>query len=64
MAQVPPATGQLKGQGFLAVMAESFEHIHRSNLIGTGVLPLMFPSRTSRLPLKLSGEETEDTKPL
>ncbi len=46
--------------GVKAVIAESFERIHRSNLIGMGVLPLMFPSGTSRLTLKLSGEETFD----
>jgi aconitate hydratase len=41
-----------------AVIAESFERIHRSNLIGMGVLPLVFAQGTSWQSLKLNGSET------
>jgi aconitate hydratase len=44
--------------GIQAVIAESFERIHRSNLIGMGVLPLQFVDGQSRESLGLSGEET------
>ncbi|MGP3986847.1 aconitate hydratase AcnA [Streptomyces sp. 3N207] len=44
--------------GVRAVIAESYERIHRSNLIGMGVLPLQFPSGGSALDLGLTGEET------
>lgn len=44
--------------GVVAVLAESFERIHRSNLIGMGVLPLVFVKGTSRHDLALSGDET------
>jgi aconitate hydratase len=44
--------------GVRAVMAESFERIHRSNLIGMGVLPLQFAEGTSVESLGLTGEET------
>ncbi|EST37323.1 aconitate hydratase [Streptomycetaceae bacterium MP113-05] len=44
--------------GVKAVIAESYERIHRSNLIGMGVLPLQFPEGASALSLGLSGEET------
>ncbi|MDX1757381.1 MAG: aconitate hydratase AcnA [Marinobacter sp.] len=44
--------------GIRAVVAESFERIHRSNLIGMGVMPLQFPDGVSRQSLKLTGEET------
>ncbi|MGY1438651.1 aconitate hydratase AcnA [Streptomyces reniochalinae] len=44
--------------GVRAVIAESYERIHRSNLIGMGVLPLQFPEGSSALDLGLSGEET------
>jgi aconitate hydratase len=44
--------------GVRAVIAESFERIHRSNLIGMGVLPLQFPAGESVSSLGLSGEET------
>ncbi len=44
--------------GVRAVIAESYERIHRSNLIGMGVLPLQFLSGESRESLGLSGEET------
>ncbi|MCT1459030.1 aconitate hydratase [Aestuariimicrobium sp. p3-SID1156] len=44
--------------GVKAVIAESYERIHRSNLIGMGVLPLQFPDGESADSLGLSGEET------
>ena len=43
--------------GVRAVIAQSFERIHRSNLIGMGVLPLQFPDGESVASLGLSGEE-------
>ncbi|WP_353170272.1 aconitate hydratase AcnA [Acinetobacter rudis] len=43
--------------GVKAVIAESFERIHRSNLIGMGVLPLQFLPGQSRLSWQLTGEE-------
>jgi aconitate hydratase A / 2-methylisocitrate dehydratase len=46
--------------GARAVIAESFERIHRSNLIGMGVLPLQFPEGESVESLGLTGEETFD----
>ena len=46
--------------GVRAVIAESFERIHRSNLVGMGVLPLQFPPGMSRKTLGLTGEETFD----
>jgi aconitate hydratase len=46
--------------GVRAVIAESFERIHRSNLIGMGVLPLQFAAGESVASLGLSGEETFD----
>ncbi len=46
--------------GVRAVIAESYERIHRSNLIGMGVLPLQFPAGQSALRLGLSGQETFD----
>ena len=56
--------------GVKAVIASSFERIHRSNLIGMGVLPLEFPAGASWESLRLTGEETfdiqlsDDLKPL
>ncbi|MBS3805851.1 MAG: aconitate hydratase AcnA, partial [Oleiphilaceae bacterium] len=44
--------------GVKAVVAESYERIHRSNLIGMGVMPLQFPEGTDRKSLKLTGDET------
>ena len=44
--------------GVRAVIAESFERIHRSNLVGMGVLPLQFAEGTSRQTLGLTGDET------
>ncbi|MFL5898472.1 MAG: aconitate hydratase [Solirubrobacterales bacterium] len=46
--------------GVRAVIAESFERIHRSNLIGMGVLPLQFGAGESAASLGLTGEETFD----
>ena len=46
--------------GVRAVIAESFERIHRSNLIGMGVLPLQFPEGDSAESLGLKGDETFD----
>ncbi|WP_226570514.1 aconitate hydratase AcnA [Mangrovibacter yixingensis] len=43
--------------GVRAVIAESFERIHRSNLIGMGILPLEFPAGESRTSLGITGEE-------
>jgi aconitate hydratase len=44
--------------GVRAVLAESFERIHRSNLVGMGVVPLQFPDGESADSLGLTGEET------
>ena len=44
--------------GVKAVIAQSYERIHRSNLIGMGVLPLQFPEGQSASSLGLTGEET------
>jgi aconitate hydratase len=46
--------------GVRAVIAESFERIHRSNLVGLGVLPLQFTSGDTRKTLKLDGSEVLD----
>jgi aconitate hydratase len=46
--------------GVRAVIAESYERIHRSNLIGMGVLPLQFPEGTDRKTLGLKGDEIVD----
>ncbi|HWM01780.1 MAG TPA: aconitate hydratase, partial [Actinophytocola sp.] len=48
--------------GVRAVIAESFERIHRSNLIGMGVLPLQFPEGSTASSLGLDGTETYDIK--
>ncbi|MBI1214720.1 MAG: aconitate hydratase AcnA, partial [Alphaproteobacteria bacterium] len=48
--------------GIRAVIAESYERIHRSNLVGMGVLPLQFKEGTTRKSLNLTGEETFDIK--
>jgi len=47
-------------QGVRAVIAESFERIHRSNLVGMGILPLQFVPGESAASLGLSGRETFD----
>ena len=46
--------------GVRAVIAESYERIHRSNLVGMGILPLQFPAAQSAESLKLTGEEVFD----
>ncbi|MBM3541871.1 MAG: aconitate hydratase AcnA, partial [Alphaproteobacteria bacterium] len=46
--------------GVRAVVAESFERIHRSNLVGMGVLPLLYPAGVDRKSLKLDGAEIID----
>ncbi|WP_103756208.1 3-isopropylmalate dehydratase large subunit [Escherichia coli] len=46
--------------GIRVVIAESFERIHRSNLIGMGILPLEFPQGVTRKTLGLTGEEKID----
>ena len=46
--------------GVKAVIAESFERIHRTNLVGMGVLPLQFPPGTTAETLRLDGTETFD----
>ena len=50
--------------GVRAVIAESYERIHRSNLVGMGILPLQFPDGETAATLGLSGEETFDVAPL
>jgi aconitate hydratase len=46
--------------GVRAVITESFERIHRSNLVGMGILPLVFPEGITRHSLALDGTETFD----
>ncbi|MGB0664775.1 MAG: aconitate hydratase AcnA [Pontibacterium sp.] len=46
--------------GVRAIIAESFERIHKSNLVGMGVLPLQLPEGVTRLSLNLDGSETFD----
>jgi 2-methylcitrate dehydratase (2-methyl-trans-aconitate forming) len=46
--------------GVEVIVAEGFERIHRTNLVGMGVLPLEFIAGTNRLTLKLDGSETFD----
>lgn len=48
--------------GVEAIVAEGFERIHRTNLIGMGVLPLEFHAGTNRKTLELDGSETYDVK--
>jgi aconitate hydratase len=50
--------------GVRFVIAETYERIHRSNLVGMGVLPLQFPEGESRDSLGLTGKETFDLAPL
>ena len=50
--------------GVKAVIVESFERIHRSNLVGMGILPLEFMNGETRETLKLDGTETFDLKDL
>ena len=49
--------------GIKAVVARSFERIHRSNLVGMGVLPLQFKGKDSWETLGLDGSETIDVLP-
>ena len=51
-------------QGIKFVLAESYERIHRSNLVGMGILPLQFPDGENAESLGLTGEETFDLDPL
>ena len=54
------ATGPRKDRpllGVRAVIAESYERIHRSNLVGMGILPLQFPAGRNAESLNLTGEE-------
>jgi len=44
--------------GIRAVIAESYERIHRANLVGMGILPLQFPAGETAASLRLSGRET------
>jgi aconitate hydratase len=46
--------------GVKAVIAKSYERIHRSNLVGMGVLPLQFKGADSATSFKLDGDETFD----
>ena len=46
--------------GVKAVVAQSFERIHRSNLVGMGVLPLQFPDGVTAQTLGLDGTEVSD----
>ncbi|PFG54842.1 2-methylcitrate dehydratase (trans-methylaconitate-forming) [Marinobacter sp. LV10R520-4] len=48
--------------GVEAIAAEGFERIHRTNLVGMGVLPLEFKPGTTRLTLELDGTETYDVE--
>jgi aconitate hydratase len=50
--------------GVRAVIAESFERIHRSNLVGMGVLPLEFTNGETRASIGLTGFETYDIEGL
>src|SRR4029078_6956560 len=46
--------------GVRAIVANSFERIHRSNLVGMGVLPCQLPAGVTPFTLKLDGRETFD----
>ena len=48
--------------GVKAVIAESFERIHRSNLVGMGVLPLIFKEGTDRKTLGIVGDESSTSR--
>jgi len=48
--------------GVEVIVAEGFERIHRTNLVGMGVLPVEFKAGTTRLTLGLDGTETFDVK--
>ncbi|MEK6623547.1 MAG: aconitate hydratase AcnA [Bdellovibrionota bacterium] len=49
--------------GVKAVVVESFERIHRSNLVGMGIMPLMFPKGVTRKSLNLTGDERISLEP-
>jgi aconitate hydratase len=49
--------------GIKAVVAKSFERIHRSNLVGMGILPLQFKESDTWQSLRLTGDETIDVIP-
>ena len=49
-------------QGIRVVIAESFERIHRSNLVGMGLLPLQFPAGQNAESLGLTGQETYEIR--
>jgi aconitate hydratase len=51
-------------QGIKFALAESYERIHRSNLVGMGILPLQFPDGENAESLGLSGKETFDLEKL
>jgi aconitate hydratase len=51
-----------KLQGVQAIIAQSFERIHRSNLVGMGILPLCFRAGESAESLGLKGNETYDIR--
>jgi aconitate hydratase len=51
-------------QGIKFVLAQSYERIHRSNLVGMGILPLQFPDGENAESLGLTGEETFDLERL
>lgn len=51
-------------QGIKFVLAESYERIHRSNLVGMGILPLQFPDGESAESMGLTGKETWDLEKL
>jgi aconitate hydratase len=51
-------------QGIRFVLAESYERIHRSNLVGMGILPLQFPDGENAESLGLTGKETFDLEKL
>jgi aconitate hydratase len=62
-ARAARATGPRRARALLgvkAVIAESFERIHRSNLVGMGVLPCQFKDHTNAATLNLDGTETFD----
>mgnify|MGYP003879837677 CR=1 FL=1 len=52
------AVWALKGAGVKAVIAQSFERIHRSNLVGMGIVPFVLEEGTSWQSLGLKGDET------
>ncbi len=63
MVLAHPVTGPPKVlvlQGVKAVLAESYERIHRSNLVGMGILPLQFNAGQSAASLGLTGTESFD----